>query len=103
VSDHMPVRNWYHNCVRGRGREADHMHRAGDQEQGISEYHMDNCFPCDDKNHMTVLVAAEEYIHATRQSERPRDPMEGLECRGVAERREPEHRETEEALCEITR
>ena len=61
ASGHMPFRNWCHHCVRGRGRERDHRRRQDEHEQGIPEYHLDYCFPGDDKNHMTVLVVVERY------------------------------------------
>ena len=61
ASGHMPFRNWCHHRVRGRGREWDHRRTTEDRDQGIPEYHMDYCFPGDDKNHMTVLVVVERY------------------------------------------
>jgi hypothetical protein len=61
VSGHMPFRSWCHHCVRGRGREQDHRRKKEDHEQGIPEYHMDYCFPGDEKDNMTVLVVVERY------------------------------------------
>ena len=30
LSGHMPYRSWCHHCVRGRGREMDHLKRKGE-------------------------------------------------------------------------
>ena len=41
LSGHMPYRSWCHHCVRGRGREMDHLKRKGEEEKGLPEYHLD--------------------------------------------------------------
>ena len=61
LSGHMPYRSWCHHCVRGRGRERDHERRDEHGGRGISEYHLDYCFPGDSDSLLTVLVVIERY------------------------------------------
>ena len=58
---HLPYRSWCPVCVKGRGREADHRRRPHD-EQGVPEYHLDYCFPGDEKGEkLTILIIVERY------------------------------------------
>ena len=56
---HLPFRNWCPQCVKGRGRAADHGTQV--REDGMMEIHADYCFPytADNQDKYTLLVARE--------------------------------------------
>ena len=59
---HLPYRNWCPHCIKGRGKEMDHTRKDSQEKEGISEYHMDYCFPGDEQgNKVTVLVVIEKH------------------------------------------
>ena len=57
---HLPFRNWYSHCVRGRGREAPH-HRSMGGQGDLPEISLDVCFPSREggSGSLTILVAKE--------------------------------------------
>ena len=64
---HLPYRNWCPHCVRGRGREMDHRRRHAQDEEGVSEYHLDYCFPGDEEGQkLVVLAIVERYSRMKR-------------------------------------
>ena len=72
---HLPYRNWCPHCVKGRGKEMDHTRRDPDEQDGVSEYHLDYCFPGDEHgNKLTVLVAIEKH---TKMKKAMVVPMKG--------------------------
>ena len=38
LAGHLPYRSWCHHCVRGRGRELNHVKRGDKEQRGIPEY-----------------------------------------------------------------
>ena len=71
---HLPFRNLCPQCVKGRGRAADHVRQA--REDGMMEIHADYCFPytADKQDKYTLLVAREK---ATRMTMASLVPMKG--------------------------
>ena len=59
---HIPYRNWCHHCIKGRGKEMNHQKRDPAEQNGISEYHLDYCFPGDEWGHkLAILVGVERH------------------------------------------
>ena len=60
---HLPYRNWCKHCVKGRGKEMDHV--TDKKKEGIErtqpEFHADFCFPGDEdkEKNLTVMVVRE--------------------------------------------
>ena len=58
---HLPYRNLCPHCIKGKGREMGHQRRSRDEE-GLTEYHLDYCFPGDDMGFkVTILIGIEKY------------------------------------------
>ena len=71
---HLPFRSWCPQCVKGRGRAADHVAQA--REDGMMEIHSDYCFltTADSQEKYTLLVAREK---STRMTMATLVPMKG--------------------------
>ena len=65
--NHIPYRNGSPHSVKGRGKEMNHKQRNPDEQNGISEYHLDYCFPGDEWHRLTILVAIERHTKMKRR------------------------------------
>ena len=56
---HVPYRNWYPHCVKGRGKDLDHRRSIEDARQ-VREFSFDYFFPGDEQGRKVTVLAGRE-------------------------------------------